>query len=590
MKNFKRFIALFTVALIVMATLIPSLTAAPAGVAAKAGEAVELTYEYEAIGGINGEFTFSNPEMIENVDIIVSPEFTGWRKDYTIAYVKGEPANCRVTLKFDIAETAEVGEECEVVFEYKTTVEGEVPSAADCTTVVRVEAIDYTALIEQISRVGRLNKDDYTPESWSAMTDVYSEAIALVDHARLQSDVDDMTARLKDAIDNLVRKPAIDYTALNAQIAVAEGLTEADYTAESWSAMTAVLDRAKALVNNAETQKQVDDMTAELVAAINALVRKPTAPAIDYTALNAQIARADALREADYTAASWSAMKAVYNRAKALVNNASTQAQVNTMTAELKTAIDSLVRKPAVVAIDYTALNAQIARADALKEDEYTAESWAAMKKVYDEAKALVGKATSQAQVNTMTANLKAAIDALVKKAVPGAIDYTKLKEQIAIADALKEADYTAESWAAMKKVYDAAKALVDNAKSQTEVDQMTASLKLAIEGLVKKAVPGVIDYTKLKEQIERADKLNEKDYTKDSWAAMKKIYDEAKALIDNAKTQEEVDQMTEKLQAAIDALVKAPSYAWIWWVVIILLLIVAAVVVYLYYKKKKSK
>ena len=590
MKNFKRFIALFTVALIVMATLIPSLTAAPAGVAAKAGEAVELTYEYEAIGGINGEFTFSNPEMIENVDIIVSPEFTGWRKDYTIAYVKGEPANCRVTLKFDIAETAEVGEECEVVFEYKTTVEGEVPSAADCTTVVRVEAIDYTALIEQISRVGRLNKDDYTPESWSAMTDVYSEAIALVDHARLQSDVDDMTARLKDAIDNLVRKPAIDYTALNAQIAVAEGLTEADYTAESWSAMTAVLDRAKALVNNAETQKQVDDMTAELVAAINALVRKPTAPAIDYTALNAQIARADALREADYTAASWSAMKAVYNRAKALVNNASTQAQVNTMTAELKTAIDSLVRKPAVVAIDYTALNAQIARADALKEDEYTAESWAAMKKVYDEAKALVGKATSQAQVNTMTANLKAAIDALVKKAVPGAIDYTKLKEQIAIADALKEADYTAESWAAMKKVYDAAKALVDNAKSQTEVDQMTASLKLAIEGLVKKAVPGVIDYTKLKEQIERADKLNEKDYTKDSWAAMKKIYDEAKALIDNAKTQEEVDQMTEKLQAAIDALVKAPSYAWIWWVVIILLLVVAAVVVYLYYKKKKSK
>ena len=141
-----------------------------------------------------------------------------------------------------------------------------------------------------------------------------------------------------------------------------------------------------------------------------------------------------------------------------------------------------------------------------------------------------------------------------------------------------------------LKNGEDAAKALVDNAKSQTEVDQMTASLKLAIEGLVKKAVPGVIDYTKLKEQIERADKLNEKDYTKDSWAAMKKIYDEAKALIDNAKTQEEVDQMTEKLQAAIDALVKAPSYAWIWWVVIILLLIVVAVVVYLYYKKKKSK
>lgn len=346
MKNFKRFIALFTVALIVMATLIPSLTAAPAGVAAKAGEAVELTYEYEAIGGINGEFTFSNPEMIENVDIIVSPEFTGWRKDYTIAYVKGEPANCRVTLKFDIAETAEVGEECEVVFEYKTTVEGEVPSAADCTTVVRVEAIDYTALIEQISRVGGLNKDDYTPESWSAMTDVYSEAIALVDHARLQSDVDDMTARLKEAIDNLVRKPAIDYTALNAQIAVADGLTEADYTAESWSAMKAVYSRAKALVNNASTQKEVDDMTAELIAAIKALVRKPTAPAIDYTALVAQIERADKLNEKDYTAASWSAMKKIYDEAKALIDNAKTQEEVDQMTEKLQAAIDALVKAP----------------------------------------------------------------------------------------------------------------------------------------------------------------------------------------------------------------------------------------------------
>ena len=53
------------------------MTAAPAGVAAKAGETARLEYEYEAIGGIYGVFTFSNPEIIESVSFEADADFQG---------------------------------------------------------------------------------------------------------------------------------------------------------------------------------------------------------------------------------------------------------------------------------------------------------------------------------------------------------------------------------------------------------------------------------------------------------------------------------------------------------------------------------
>ncbi len=203
--------------------------------------------------------------------------------------------------------------------------------------------------------------------------------------------------------------------------------------------------------------------------------------------------------------------------------------------------------------IDYTKLLEQIAIAAGLNEADYTADSWAAMKKVYAEAVALVDNAISQEQVDVKADQLKAAIAALVLKPV---IDYSKLLEQIAIAGDLNEADYTEDSWAAMKKVYAEAVALVDNAETQEQVDAKTEELKAAIAALVLKPGVVVIDYSKLLEQIAIADSLKEDGYTPESWAAMKKVYDEAVALIDNAETQKEVDDKTEELKAAIAALV----------------------------------
>ncbi len=69
-------------------------------------------------------------------------------------------------------------------------------------------------------------------------------------------------------------------------------------------------------------------------------------------------------------------------------------------------------------------------------------------------------------------------------------INYENLNAQIAAFKALKEADYTTESWAAAKAAYDAAVALVDAADDQAAVDAAAEALADAIAGLQKMPEP----------------------------------------------------------------------------------------------------
>ena len=62
----------------------------------------------------------------------------------------------------------------------------------------------------------------------------------------------------------------------------------------------------------------------------------------------------------------------------------------------------------------------------------------------------------------------------------------TALEEAIAKADALKEADYTAESWASMQMELAEAKEALEKKQSQGTVDEATEHLNAAIEALVK--------------------------------------------------------------------------------------------------------
>ena len=78
------------------------------------------------------------------------------------------------------------------------------------------------------------------------------------------------------------------------------------------------------------------------------------------------------------------------------------------------------------------------------------------------------------------------ATDANIVKVKAPVSDTSKLSAAIAAADALSEADYTAESWAAMKLEYEEAVDALAVAEYQADVDEATEHLTAAINALVK--------------------------------------------------------------------------------------------------------
>lgn len=146
----------------------------------------------------------------------------------------------------------------------------------------------------------------------------------------------------------------IDTAALEAAIADAKALTEADYTAESWSALQEALTAAEAALEAKESQDAVTAAATALQDAIKKLEKAPEVT-VDTAALEAAIAKAEALQEADYTEESWSTAKDEI--AKALT--------------EAKAALDAKESQEAVTAAA-DALTAAMEKLEEKVEDEYT--------------------------------------------------------------------------------------------------------------------------------------------------------------------------------------------------------------------------
>ena len=149
-------------------------------------------------------------------------------------------------------------------------------------------------------------------------------------------------------------------------------------------------------------------------------------------------------------------------------------------------ATEENIVKPEAGEISTTKLEAAIAKAEALKESDYTSDSWAAMQTELQEAKDELAAKHSQATVDEATSHLNAAIEALVKAETPAEVNTTELEKVIASAKALKEADYTSETWSALKTALETAESALEKKESQEAVDNAAKDLQTAIDGLKK--------------------------------------------------------------------------------------------------------
>ena len=138
----------------------------------------------------------------------------------------------------------------------------------------------------------------------------------------------------------------VDTTALEAAIAEADNLKEADYTAESWSVYQAALQSARTALEAKESQDAVDQALAALNAAKDALVKAEEEPvAINTASLEKAIADAKAIKEADYTAESWKALQSALSDARKALEAKESQEAVDNATNSLNKAIKALVKK-----------------------------------------------------------------------------------------------------------------------------------------------------------------------------------------------------------------------------------------------------
>ncbi|MFE1627015.1 hypothetical protein ACFLFF_09750 [Brevibacillus reuszeri] len=232
---------------------------------------------------------------------------------------------------------------------------------------------------------------------------------------------------------------------------------------------------------------------ARLTAAKDKIKELDTTPVVvDKATLTTKVNEAKALKEADYTPASWTAadLATVIPAAEAVLNKAdATQADVDAQVKAINDAVGKLVEKTPVV-VDKATLTTKIDEAKALKEADYTAASWtdADLATVIPAAEAVLNKAdATQADVDAQVKAINDAVGKLVEK-TPVVVDKATLTTKIDEAKALKEADFTTASWteADLATVIPAAEAVLNKADAtQADVDAQVKAINDAVGKLV---------------------------------------------------------------------------------------------------------
>lgn len=436
---------------------------------------------------------------------------------------------------------------------------------------------DYTAVDAALAKIPA-DADlaaYYTTDSATAVIAARNAVVRGYNKTK-QPDVDKMAAAIETAVANLKLIPA-DTTALKAAIDEAKRVNSALYTADSYNAMKAELDKAEALyaktdLTKKDNQAEVDAQTKALNDAITALV-----PAgADYTKLNNAIKAFEALTESDWTADTWAVAKAKYDaavEASKKVYTVDKQAELDAIADALTEAISKLVPAPA----DFTALDA------ILKDINVYLTSWA--KYLTDDYKTRTNAAVESANAadfRALTKNDQATVDAKTAEITELynnpeflAWDYTKINEAKAAFAAIDRSKYTDESLAAVEALFaQVGDDWKQDPRKPEGAQQSAYASQMLIQSrvlkwetlLVEKTVEEKADYTALDAAIKTAEELIAKGtsiYTDDSVKVLQDALAEGKALSRDllASEQGTVDAATAKINAAMPLTEKDASY-----------------------------
>ena len=209
------------------------------------------------------------------------------------------------------------------------------------------------------------------------------------------------------------------------------------------------------------------------------------AVAVDTSALEATIAQADALDEMAYTKASWDGNKDAIDAAKTAAKAALEKKESQEAVDAANTALADVVSK-LEAAGDPAELLALLDQAKAMVETDYTVESvqqwWKNLQTSITNAETAIDGRETEKVLASKKSFLNTPIGRLVK-----AYDTTVLLQKLTEAEALKEEDYTEDSWkeAGLAAVIQRAKDVIDNRGSKDEVKGAANELETAMDKLI---------------------------------------------------------------------------------------------------------
>ena len=349
--------------------------------------------------------------------------------------------------------------------------------------------LDLAALNEAIAFAeAELAKENtYTTNSYTILNRAYEEAKAALS-ATNQMAVDYAVTTIYDAIASLALRG--DTTALEAELAKYADAVEAKYTTSSWAAFVAARDAASTLIESGNASDDAAATHLEALAAAGAgLADKATAE--NLAALKAKYEEAKALDKDLYTPQTVSDLNIAMRDANALTKE---EVKDDVSVAQYEAAMKAITDAFAALKekADMSALQALLDDALALSASKYTKDSYTALASAITAAQQFISDNSKNATAEEATA-LGDAITA-AKAALVELADLTALNAKIAEAEALKEADYSAETWKALKDAVAAAKALTAEA-TQKQADDALAAIEAAVKALASAATePGESD------------------------------------------------------------------------------------------------
>lgn len=328
----------------------------------------------------------------------------------------------------------------------------------------------------------------YTVSSAKPLVSALEKAKTILEAAyKTQAEIDGATEKLNAAKEELILRG--DVSALKTYVNGLADKTEDKYTTASFGEYRAVLAKANAVLaenGNADmTQEEIDEVKADLEKAEAKLVLRGNASSLKAVYDNAKKEKGYGEESTNgYTRETWSRyMDAMYLaenffRESAAAENG--QDAFDEAEETLKQAIAGLT-----ALVDTSELRAEVEKAEALAEADYTAISYALLKDAIAQAKALLATDPAligQEKADETKAALSKAIGNLVERG-----DKKTISEALGAYAGEEAKDYTAASYAVYESaLYAANKAKNDENLTEEEVTKIAGDLKAAYEGLVK--------------------------------------------------------------------------------------------------------